>query len=536
MTNKNTAEQSDQLSLLLVNNPVLAGEMATVLDRHDLVSIADVSGIITYVNKNFCDVSGYNQSELIGQNHRILKSEHHSQEFYTDLWATISKGKIWRGTVCNKKKDGSDYWVESIIVPFNNENGRPYQYVSARTEVSKIKIAEEEALNANRAKSEFLSSMSHELRTPLNAILGFSQLLQMTPEKLDADQKQSVDEIFKAGKHLLGLINEVLDLAKIEAGHINLSIEPVCCVETLEECLPLIAILAKNRNIKISIMLDGNEIQSNDLRNSDCIINADRTRLKQSLLNLLSNAIKYNKENGDVIISFDSVSDDKIRINVTDNGLGISPENHSNLFKSFKRLGAESSKVEGIGIGLVITKSIIEKMGGSIGVQSTQGKGSTFWIELPRAKLPLKNIQNEKLKETSQIHKMNLTGLTKTILYIEDNPSNLNLVKQIFSHQPNIKLCTAHEPLLGMELSLTQKPDLILLDINLPGIDGYEVLKQLRLRNETTNTPVIAISANAMTRDIKKGLAAGFDDYITKPIVINDLLDSVDTLLKNRDL
>ncbi|MCW8908997.1 MAG: response regulator [Gammaproteobacteria bacterium] len=496
------------------------------LDQHAIVSIANATGDITFINKKFIDISGYKENELIGKNHRILKSKQHDKKFYEDLWETINKGNVWHGLICNLTKQGEEFWVESTIVPFLDAYGKPYQYVSARTDVTdhilteeKLRLAKEEAEDANRAKSQFLSSMSHELRTPMNAILGFSQLLQMQKKPaLSTAQGEHVNEIMKASHHLLNLINEILDLSKIEAGRIDLSIEAVAINNVIEECLALSAPLAERRSISMP---------------TDCKcypynyqVRADRTRLKQVLLNLLSNAIKYNSENGSINIDCEQVND-FIRINVSDTGSGISEKNLNHLFQAFNRLTAENTEIEGTGIGLVITKNIVELMGGKIGVHSVKGKGSTFWIELPQDTSIIHDLIND-IDSTSTYNPRTPGQHDHVILYIEDNPTNLKLVAQVLGRRSDINLLSAHEPFLGLELAAARKPDLILLDINLPGIDGYQVLKKLNQNEETKDIPVYAISANAMPNDIKKGKDAGFTKYLTKPININELLDAVD--------
>jgi len=817
--------------------------LVTTMNQHDIVSTADVEGSITSVNDKFCKVSGYGRDELIGKNHSIVKSGYHSHEFYMELWSTITQGKVWRGIICNKAKDGSNYWVDSTIVPFLDANGKPYKYVSARTNITDLRVSEErlnrsqdfanigtwdwdisndklfwsekistllgyvdeipettyknflamvhpedkqmlesainncfnsgeqydvehrviwqngeihwlqesgnvtrspngtplhmhgvvrdvtdriemneklekqrklldmlyrsttefvakgyyhdtmnnmldallelteseygfigevhydsddkpylkthaitniawneetnklyddfkekgmefnnldtlfgkvltsgksvvsdnptsdsragglpaghpdmnsflgvpifygeelvgmyglanrknsynievqnflrpfnttyaaiihakrvmisdeysrnelikakdDAERANLAKSDFLSSMSHELRTPMNAIIGFGQLLKMENDPpLTQSQEENVNEIAKAGGHLLNLINEILDLAKIESGHIELSIEAVVLGDVITESIQLIQPLSEKKGITITTKYNNNVITVGQLVNVKDAVRADYIRLKQALLNLLSNAVKYNHENGEIIIHCHSINNNKIRISVTDTGPGISNKDQKKLFKAFNRIGAERSDIEGTGIGLVITKNIVELMAGHINMESKLGKGSTFNIDLPIEK---KTINQIEITSNELVKKDIINKSEYSVLYIEDNPANLRLVTQLLGRYSHIDLKSAHEPMLGLELAMEYKPDLVLLDINLPGMDGYAVLKQLRKRKETKKTPVIAISANAMPKDIEKGLNAGFIKYITKPIDIKQLLTAVNTAL-----
>lgn len=762
------SRQSNEMTLNLKRILYEREREHLALDHHAIVSATDVAGRIIYANDKFCAISGYAREELIGQNHRMVKSDEHAPEFYAELWRTISSGHIWNGLICNKRKDGSRYWVEATITPFLDAGGKPYQYVAIRTDITALKqseqrwsfalegsgdgvwdwdlqtgavmlskmgkamfgladnevgnhisewnerlhpedqllwqeklrnffrskadklaieyrvrckdggykwiltrgmvasrsaddrvlrmtgvhtdisqrkrdeerlelfghifgatpraigvadgngkmiyinpayermygysqeeligkdfaifipeetrrsipvfmaairsggtwsgplpqrrkdgsefisassiggildehgaprfvfniaydctpelereeelrIARDKAESANQAKSDFLSHMSHELRTPLNAILGFSQLLE-SDAGLDPDQQDNVHEIMHAGQHLLELINEVLDLARIESGQVVLSLEPSAVATLIDECCSLMKPLAEKR--AISLLWDNWD---------EVMVCADRVRFKQVLLNLLSNAIKYNREQGSIRVTRQHLRPGYMRIAVSDSGPGIAAERINELFQPFNRLGAEHGAVEGTGIGLTITRKLVEMMGGSIGVESTLGVGSTFWVELPEVlpdmAAPRINAARPDATKTAA------PTQTHCMLYVEDNPSNLKLVSQIMASRPHIRLITAHTPELGIELALAYRPELIVLDINMPGLDGYQVLTILQADAVLQDVPVIALTANAQPRDIEHGMQAGFAAYLTKPLDVERFLQAVDDML-----
>ncbi|MDT8385043.1 MAG: response regulator [Gammaproteobacteria bacterium] len=748
------------------------------LDNHAIVSATDVNGTITYVNDTFCQISGYRRDELLGNNHRLLKSGQHPDGFYTDMWVTLTQGKTWQGTICNRRKDGSDYWVDSTIVPFLDKDGLPYQYISVRTDITALQASEDrlhrsqvfanigtwdwniqtgdlywserigplfgyhqplpatsydhfldaihpedrqrviDAINrcveqgaeyniehrvrwldgtvrwvvergnvvrnehgtplrmlgvvqdisqrkqveaellkhktamdsslegiaildpggnyrylnpalihiygyetadeligrpwtahysaeellrfeeevmpkleclqqwsgeatglrkdgghfpqllslsylgdrdllcivhdisirkqtereliatmeaaeqANQAKSQFLSNMSHELRTPMNAIIGFGQLLRLEP--LNQIQHDNVGEILSAGNHLLDLINEVLDLSRVEAGRLDLVIEDVMLADVMMECIGLIAPLAEQRHIDIITTHKGREIGLRQQQQLGAVVHTDRTRLKQALINLLSNAVKYNHENGQVTVDCQSMNEGFLRISISDTGAGISLEKQTQLFQPFNRLGAENTETEGTGIGLVYTKKIIELMKGHVGVQSTLGEGSTFWIELPGCYSASTTAGSEKSENTQTAVTGNADQGQYTVLYVEDNPANMRLMEQLLKRRSNIRLLKATDARAGLDMAAKQRPDLIMLDINLPEMSGYDMLHILQQDHATQGIPVLAISANAMPEDEQQALDAGFRQYITKPIKLQQVLDSLDETLITR--
>ncbi|MBF0368317.1 MAG: response regulator [Magnetococcales bacterium] len=396
---------------------------------------------------------------------------------------------------------------------------------------TELRLAKESAEKANRAKSLFLSSMSHELRTPMNAVLGFAQLLESDPlEPLSESQLESVEEIIKAGNHLLSLINEILDLAKIEAGRVQITLEEVALRDVVEDCLSLVSSLANKRGITFSV-------PDPSCHCDRFMVQADRTRLKQVLLNLLSNAIKYNEEEGGVSICCARVSEAskegenaRVRITVSDTGRGIPAAVIDQVFEPFNRLGAEESDLGGTGIGLAISKRLVELMGGTINVESREGEGSTFWIDLVLL-LSLDGSEDSEDGAGSERKKWG-TKNTFTVLYVEDNPANLKLVGQLLKRRAGVELLAAPAANLGLDLARVRRPDLILLDINLPGMNGFQVLERLQKDSRTRHIPVVALSVLSSPSEIRQGMAAGFFRYLTKPLEVSELLAALDDAAK----
>ncbi len=419
------------------------------------------------------------------------------------------------------KAGAQDYLIKDETYPKLLKRAISYAHERSLVEQA-MRRARNKAEQANRAKSEFLSSMSHEFRTPMNAILGFGQMMKFdTASPLAEKHSEYVDIILRSGDHLLDLINDTLDLARIESGTAEISLEPLSFPSEALSCVDLISPLAEKRGIKIY-----NNVPDKGLP----AILADSTRIKQVLINLLSNGVKYNSEGGDLTLDTKPLGEDWVRIEVTDTGAGIAEEDRERIFVAFARLEDEGSEIEGTGVGLAVTKELVERMGGRIGVDSTMGKGSTFWVEMPADPDHAGAIH----KETNADH-LSYEEKGYKLLYVEDNPANKMLIEKVVGRVKGAEFLWAENAEDGIKMARDKQPDVIVMDINLPGMNGIEALQVLQGIAETRDIPIIALSANAMPQDIERGMKAGFLRYLTKPIDINLFLKAVDGALKTGD-
>jgi len=500
----------------------------------DALMTTDPAGIITDVNKQMEALTGCTRDELIGAPFKSYFTDPEKAE--TSIKLVLSEKKVTNYELTARARDGKETVVSYNATTFYDRDRKLQGVFAAARDVTErrrldkvlqeknveLESARSVAEKANFAKSDFLSSMSHELRSPLNAILGFGQLMESDSPPPTPAQKESIAQILQAGWHLLKLIDEILDLAKVESRQVPLSREPVSLAEVVLECQGMIEPQAQQRGIRVTF-------PQFDI---PYFVLADRTRVKQVLLNLLSNAIKYNIKQGTVEVDCTESTPGRIRLSIRDTGAGLYPEQVARLFQAFNRLGQEAGGEEGTGIGLVVAKRLVELMGGVIGVESTVGAGSVFWFELISVAEPHLSLEGGDAAALVQPH-MPRGARLHTLLYVEDNPANLKLVEQIIARHPAIRLLTAVNGNSGIEIARLSQPDVILMDINLPDINGFEALKILRSDPATAHIPMLAISANAMPLDIERGLKAGFFRYITKPIKVNEFIEALDVALED---
>ena len=495
----------------------------------------------TDANPSMCRMLGLSRQAMLGRNiYSFVDSDNAAIFDYRTQQRLLGRSESYEITL--QRADGGLVRCWNNATPIFDAQGRKAGAVGMFSDIGQLKAGEaalvaakDEAERANRAKSDFLSRMSHELRTPLNAVLGFAQLLESDAEDpLSLLQHARVLELLRGGRHLLALINEVLDLSRIEAGALHLQLVPVSLGGLVGECLRMIHPMAEERGITLHVLPPRGAAEEG----SDAVL-ADPTRLKQVLLNLLSNAVKYNRDGGRVQLSWRAAeAGGAVRIEVLDSGPGLSPPQQERLFQAFERLDAEGSAIEGAGIGLALSKWLVNLMRGEIGVDSAPGCGSTFWVQLESAAAvqtatadvpatdpaPPAHAGPPVVRDTS-------AGQMQTVLYVEDNPVNQLLMQGMLARRPDTRLVTAANGPDGLALAERSPPDLVLLDIQLPGMDGYEVLRRLRQNPATRGIPVVAVSANAMPDDLAQAHEAGFDDYVTKPLDLPVLLAALDKAL-----
>jgi PAS domain S-box-containing protein len=489
----------------------------------DMVCVAGFDGYFKELNPAWTHTLGWGIDELTSR--PFIDFVHPDDRASTESEAANIRGGATTIRFENRYRcrDGSYRWLlwSSLAVPDEEVYYAVARDITERKAwEEELRRTKEESDRANAAKSEFLSRMTHELRTPLTAILGFSQLLEMGTLAEEA-KTVAVRQIHKAGQHLLALINEVLDIARVESGRIPLSIEPVPATQVIDDVEDLIRPLAEQR--RITLLRKETDPATHVL--------ADRQRLKQVLLNLLSNAVKYSAEEGTVTVRCEDAGEGFVRFSVTDAGPGIPADKFDRLFQPFERLGAEAGDVEGTGIGLALSKRLVELMDGGIGVQSDDGSGSTFWVDLPITEAPLE--RHIRMDEGALPTAGRAAGTrVSTVLLIEDNVANVRLVEYVLAQRPGATLIPVMQGRMGIDLARRHRPDLILLDLNLPDLAGLDVLRELKASTETAAIPVLVISADATETRRAVALAAGADAYLTKPLDVQRFMETIDELLE----
>jgi PAS domain S-box-containing protein len=486
-----------------------------------LVTRADSLGI-EYANSRVCQMFGYPEGGLVGKSVVSLLAAADgvsSEERVAVIRGALRDTGAWQGELLSVRRDGERFWRRVHISGIHHpEHGE--LWISVHSDITDQKraievlaAARDAAEAASKAKSDYLSRMSHELRTPLAAIIGFADLLLLDER---GRGRQGLEAILRAGEHLLAIVDDILDIARIESGKLTLSLEPVSLVPLVEECCHLIAVSAEARGIRLSCEVPGTWVL------------ADEHRLNQVILNLLSNAVKYNREGGEIVVSAVDRPGGRVRIAIRDTGEGIERDQMELLFRPFQRLGAERAGIKGTGLGLALSRQLAEAMGGSIGARSRPGTGSTFWIDLQRCAEPA--------AEQPDVRDLLVPAAPvadRTVLYVEDNLASVEVIQGAFAHRPRLRLLTAMQGRVALQLAADQPVDLILLDLHLPDMHGAEVLRRLRASPRSASIPVAILSADATTRERERLRQAGALAYLIKPIRVNALLDFVDSVLSS---
>jgi len=533
-----------EVSARAADRAIHAGSVALLTDRQfytrsivesniEAIIVINTDGLISDVNSQTEMATGYRRDELTGTPFKNYCND--VDNALMSLFRILNEGKVSNVELFIRAKNGAEiaFACNSAVLCDRDQKIIGINISMRDMTIHKKfeRLLEENNLElhrsmgiaerANLAKSTFLSNMSHELRTPLNAILGFAQLLDTDEPLPRATQKLSIRQILQGGWYLLDLINEILDLASIESGKVNLSSEKISLFDVMKECHARIEQQALKKRVRLVFPMESSPA---------LYVNADLTRIKQVMINLLSNAIKYNRVGGEVMIRCQMRSDSLIRVCVQDTGHGMTPDQLSHLFEPFNRLGKEGSIEDGTGIGLVVTRQLIQLMHGTIGVESELGRGSTFWFELPTSASAATGsvapvLAPQPIVMPARIPERNIR---QQLLYIEDNPVNLSLIEQLMLTRSDIDLLVASDGTTGLAKAQSALPAVILLDINLPDINGFDLINVLLENPATSNIPVIALSANAMQSDIQKGLQAGCRHYLTKPVKVTELMEKLD--------
>ncbi|UVI33219.1 PAS domain-containing hybrid sensor histidine kinase/response regulator [Paenibacillus spongiae] len=510
-------------------------DIENALDESSIVAITDDKGVITYVNEKFCEISKYNRSELIGRTHRVINSGYHPKTFFRDMWATIKQGRVWKGEVKNRAKDGSEYWMNTTIVPFLESSGKPRQFISIRSDITdrvkaeaalaerteQLARARDEAIRASLIKSQFLANMSHELRTPLNAIIGYSEMLQEEAEDLgESVFVEDLAKISKAGNHLLALINDILDISKIEAGKMELHPENCSLPELIHDVMTTIRPLVESK---------GNHIQTR-CKEED-VIAVDVTKLRQILINLLSNANKFTEAGS---IHFEVYKETRFNASgysfrVQDTGIGMTPDQLRKIFQPFTQADASTTrKYGGTGLGLAISQRFIHLMGGDIRVESEFGEGTIFTCWLPVLSEDPEVLPPSPMEECKQAaEEAGQTG----ILLIDDDAFNRELMERYLA-RTGWTLAYADNGPEGLRLAKILRPKVICLDILMPNMDGWSVLTALKNDPDLADIPVVIWS---MTTDRQLGYTFGVSEYLTKPVERDRLIKVMEKYIVKRE-